>query len=105
MDPIENLEKMLAEGKDSALLRYGLADAYFKRKEFGKAATHLEAAVVQNPDYSAAWKLLGKVFVEAGQRDKALGAFQRGVDVAERMGDVQAAKEMKVFVRRLEKDN
>lgn len=105
MDPIENLEKMLAGGKDSALLRYGLADAYYKRADYDKAAFHLEAAVEQDPDYSAAWKLLGKVFAEAGHASKALSAFQQGIAVAERKGDVQAAREMKVFMKRLEKDS
>lgn len=101
MDTVENLEKMLAEGNDNALLRYGLADAYFKRAEYGKAVSHLTSAVGQNPDYSAAWKLLGKSHSEAGQADEAVRAFQRGIAVAERKGDVQAAKEMKVFLRRL----
>lgn len=104
MGAVENLEKMLAEGKDNALLRYGLADAYFKRAEYDKAASHLEAAVDQDPDYSAAWKLLGKTYAEAGHANEALRAFQRGIAVAERKGDVQAAREMKVFRKRLEKE-
>lgn len=105
MGAIENLEKMLAEGKDNALLRYGLADAYFKRAEYDKSASHLEEAVEQDPDYSAAWKLLGKAYAEAGHANEALRAFQRGIAVAERKGDVQAAKEMKVFLKRLEKES
>lgn len=104
MGAVENLEKMLAEGKDNALLRYGLADAYFKRAEYDKAASHLEAAVDQDPDYSAAWKLLGKTHAEAGHANEALRAFQRGIAVAERKGDIQAAREMKVFRKRLEKE-
>jgi Tfp pilus assembly protein PilF len=104
MGAIENLEKMLAEGKDSALLRYGLADAYFKRAEYNNAVSHLKAAVEQDPDYSAAWKLLGKTLAEAGREKEAVRTFRQGIAVAERKGDVQAAREMKVFLKRLEKE-
>lgn len=103
MNAIESFEKMLAEGRDSALLRYGLGDAYFKRGDFDKAASHLESAVQQDPAYSAAWKLLGKSFNEAGREAEAVGAFKNGISAAEQKGDIQAAKEMKVFLRRIEK--
>ena len=35
--------------------------------------------------------------------DDALDAYRRGIEVAERRGDKQAAKEMTVFAQRLEK--
>ena len=40
----------------------------------------------------------------SGQRSEdALDAYRHGIDVAERRGDKQAAKEMSVFARRLQK--
>ena len=102
MGTVENLEKMLAGGRDDALLRYGLGDAYFRNGQFERAAKHLEKAVEHDPGYSAAWKLLGKALAEAGRSPEAAEAYRRGISVAEEKGDVQAAKEMKVFLRRLE---
>jgi len=59
--------------------------------------------VERDPDYSAAWKLLGRALTEAGRGEEALEAYERGVVVATTRGDQQAAKEMTVFARRLRK--
>ena len=67
------------------------------------AAPYLKAAVEKDPGYSAVWKLLGKALAEGGRTDEALAAYRRGIEVAEGKGDKQAAREMTVFARRLEK--
>lgn len=101
---LDNLEKMLASGKDSPMLRLSLGQAYLKQGEPAVAADHLRAAVEQDPDYSAAWKLLGRALVDAERPDEAAEAFDRGIAVAEQRGDLQAAKEMRVFRKRLRRD-
>ena len=100
---IQNLEKMLAAGRDSSLLRFSLGNEFSKLGQFEQAATHLQQAVTQDPSYSAAWKLLGKALNEAGQLPAALAAYQSGIAVAEKRGDKQAAKEMAVFAKRIQK--
>ncbi|HHJ13082.1 MAG TPA: tetratricopeptide repeat protein [Gammaproteobacteria bacterium] len=104
MHIIDNLEKMLAAGQDNALLRYSLGVEYHKAGELDRAAEHLAQAVAQDADYSAAWKLMGRVLAEAGRSGEAAAAFRSGIEVATRHGDVQAAKEMQVFLRRLDKN-
>jgi len=98
---IENLERMLACGKDGALLRFGLGNEYLKGGDARKAAEHLQRAVAIEPDYSAAWKVLGKALLAAGRENDALAAWRDGIAAANRKGDKQAMKEMEVFVRRL----
>lgn len=103
MSILENFEAMLANGEDNALLRYSLGNEYLKRQNFTQACAHFEQAVAQNPDYSAAWKLYGKALTAAQQSEEAMAAYSRGIEVAERTGDKQAAKEMQVFLKRLQK--
>jgi len=103
VSPLATLEKLLAAGKDSALLRFSLGNEYLKAGDARTAAEHLRRAVELNPDYSAAWKLLGQALTRSDRLEEALAAFRRGIDVAERNGDKQAAREMAVFARRLEK--
>lgn len=98
-----NLEKMLAAGKDGALLRFSLGSEYLKTGDPAGAVPHLERAVEQDPHYSAAWKLLGRALAEAGRQEEALRAYRQGIAVAEQKGDIQAAREMAVFIRRIEK--
>jgi len=100
---VDNLEAMLARGQDSALLRYSLGGEYLKLNQPGQAAEHLRQAVAKDPKYSAAWKLLGKALTDAGRRDEAIKAYEDGIKVAEEKGDKQAAKEMEVFLKRLQK--
>ncbi|MGF1642695.1 MAG: tetratricopeptide repeat protein [Thiotrichales bacterium] len=103
MSRIEQFEALLAKGMDNALLRYSLGNAYLQAARPETAVTHLRAALAHDPGYSAAWKSLGKALGESGQLADAIEAYRRGIEVAERKGDQQAAKEMRVFRKRLEK--
>lgn len=103
MNVIENLEKLLSQGQDNAMLRFGLGNAYFQQKDFTRAVTHLQQAIKQDPQYSAAWKLLGKALVQTQEKDKAIDAFEKGIACAGKKGDIQAVKEMRVFLNRLKK--
>jgi Tfp pilus assembly protein PilF len=100
---LRNLERLLAGGKDGALLRFGLGNEYLKRGDAQAAVTQLRRAVAIDPGYSAAWKLLGKALAAAQCDEAALAAWQEGMAAAERRGDKQAMKEMQVFARRLAK--
>ncbi|PHV40128.1 tetratricopeptide repeat protein [Janthinobacterium sp. BJB304] len=99
----EQLEKLLAQGRDNALLRFGLGDACLKDNDAEQAVLHLAQATAQQPGYSAAWKLLGKALLQLGRLDEAQAAWTTGVTVAQQQGDLQAVKEMTVFVNRLQK--
>ena len=100
---LENLLKLLGTGRDNALLRFSIGNEYLKVEQPEAAIEHLRIAVQQDPAYSAAWKLLGRA-LEAGEHHQdALTAYREGVAVAERKGDKQAAKEMTVFARRIER--
>ena len=103
MSVIQRFEAMLAAGTDNALLRFGLGNAYLGEDQPAAAAIHLAAAVTHDPGYSAAWKLLGKALLSAGREAEAADAWRSGIAAAERKGDKQAAKEMGVFLRRVEK--
>ena len=103
MTMVENLEAMLTRGQDNALVRYSLGNEYLKLGFSDKAAEHFQKAVEHDPKYSAAWKLLGKALVEADRKEEAVTAYECGIRVAEQKGDIQAAKEMGVFLRRLQK--
>lgn len=103
MDPAERFEALLASGRDDALLRFGLGMHYLKAGDATRAATHLRAATAHDPGYSAAWKLLGKALESSGDLPGAAAAYRSGIEAATRRGDKQVAKEMTVFLKRIEK--
>lgn len=103
MSLIERFEGLLAGGKDNALLRFTLGGEYLKAGDPAKAEEHLRAAVAHDANYSAAWKLLGKALAERGEPEGARDAYLRGIAAAEAHGDKQAAREMAVFLKRLDR--
>ena len=100
---LESLEKMLAKGMDNALLRFGLGKGYLDAGDHARAVEHLQRCVELDPKYSAAWKLLGKAWLAAGDRAQARQAWEQGIQAAVGHGDKQAEKEMIVFLRKLER--
>ncbi len=99
----DNLQLMLERGQDSPLLRFALGQECLKAGDLVAAIDHLRHAVDQNPRYSAAWKALGEAHARAGTTDRAIDVYERGIAAAKAAGDVQAAKEMGVFLKRLRK--
>lgn len=100
---IAALEKMLASGKDSAMLRFGLGKAYLDEGEFQQAVGHFQACLHFDAEYSAAWKLLGIAYRDAGEASEAVASWDKGLLAAQGHGDKQSELEMTVFLKKLKK--
>jgi uncharacterized protein HemY len=100
---LASFERMLASGKDSALLRYSIGNECAKARDWAAASDALAKAVELDAQFTAAWKLYGRALIETGRPQDALAAYRRGIEVAKRKGDRQAEKEMNVFARRIER--
>lgn len=100
---ISRFEAMLEGGTDNPMLRLTLGTAYWQNKDHRKAIEHLSQAVSDKPDYSAAWKILGRAYLDDGQLEEAERAFESGLAAAKQNGDKQSEKEIGVFSRRLAK--
>ena len=96
-------ERLLASGKDGALLRYSLGNECLKDGEPAAAVEHFTRATALDPRYTAAWKLLGKALEGDGEPHAAMEAYRNGIAAADKKGDKQAAREMAVFLKRLER--
>jgi Tfp pilus assembly protein PilF len=99
---IANLRAQRNGPRDGALLRFSLGNALLGAGDATAAAEELRQAVVFDPSYSAAWKLLGKACLALDDKPGAAEAWRQGIAVAQTRGDKQAEKEMTVFLRRLE---
>jgi Flp pilus assembly protein TadD len=99
---INSLEKLLSEGKDSSILRLSLGNAYADKNPL-RATEHFRKALEMDDENPAIWKALGKSLTVLGEISEARETYLEGISAAEKKGFIQAAKEMKVFLRRLEK--
>lgn len=100
---IDALEKMLEAGQDSAMLRYGLANAYWQQGDMEQTIIHASQAVKHQPDYSAAWQIYAKALERAGYEQKALEAYEQGLETARKQGDKQVENVLSVRHKKLAK--
>ncbi|MBZ0222255.1 MAG: tetratricopeptide repeat protein [Dokdonella sp.] len=100
---IAGLRAQLGGPRDGALLRYSLGNALLAQGDLTAAIEALREAIEFDSRYSAAWKALGRAQAQAGDAVAAIASFEQGIAVAQARGDVQAAKEMNVFLNRLRK--
>ena len=98
---VEQLLKMIGTDRDSAMLRLTLSRVLAAQGDTEQALGHLEAAVGMDPGYTAAWKEMGRLRLQAGDTAGAAEAWRQGIERARENGDKQAEKEMTVFLRRL----
>ena len=62
---------------------------------------HLETALNQDQGHSASWKAYGKALAALERFADARAAYEHGIAIAQAKGDVQAVKEMQVFLKRI----
>lgn len=95
--------KLLERDPENPMVLYSLGNELFKEQRYSEAKTYLSRAVRNKPDYSVAYRTLGRVLYELHEDDEARQVFAQGREVADANGDLQTVKEIDVFVRRLER--
>ena len=85
------------------MVLYSLGNELFKEGRYGEARDHLRRAIENKPDYSVAYRMLGRSHYELHENTEAKNVFLKGREVAKENGDLQTVKEINVFLRRLEK--
>jgi len=95
--------KLLDRDPNNPMVLYSLGNELFKEKKYIEAGEYLSHAVRNKPDYSVAYRMLGRTLYELGEHTEARRVFFEGREVAEKNGDIQTVKEIDIFIRRLEK--
>jgi len=99
---LEQFRQIVALEPDDYFARFGLATALFEEGHYEEAVNEFRETIRLKPDYSAAIRDLGKALEKVGAHDEAMRVYREGIPIAERNGDLQTAKEMGVFLKRLE---
>ena len=99
---LEQFKELAEADPDDPVVHYGLGSEHLKLGEFAEAAAAFRKTIELQPDYSAAYRELGKALEKSNRREEAREIYRQGKEVATRKGDLQTAKEIDVFLRRLE---
>ena len=91
---IEVFTAMLAEQPENAMIWYGLASEQYKLENWAEAAKSLRQVVSLNPDYTAAYQMLGTALAKMDDLAGAQQAWRDGIDAAGRTGAWKAGQHM-----------
>ena len=95
--------KLLEKDPDNPMILHSLGNELFRDDRFEEARDLLRRAIENKPDYSVAYRMLGRAHYELHENTAAKDVFLKGKEVARANGDLQTVKEIDVFLRRLEK--
>ena len=95
--------RLLERDPDNSMILYSLGNELFKEKKYSEAKEYLRRAVQNKPDYSVAYRTVGRTLYELHEDADARRVFVEGREIAQKNGDLQTVREIDVFVRRLEK--
>lgn len=99
----EMFRKLLQRDETNPMVLYSLGSELFKEGRHAEARDFLRRAVEHKPDYSVAYRTLGRAHFELGEDAEARRVFEEGRRVAQSNGDLQTVREIDVFQKRLEK--
>lgn len=88
------IQQMLAQNPNDSFLLYGLANEYKNAGELGTAVETYGRLLELNPDYVAAYYHCGQTHELAGDADAAATTYDKGMEVARRIGDHHALSEL-----------
>jgi predicted Zn-dependent protease len=91
---IEAFKAMVAAQPEQEMVWYGLANEYVKLEQWGEAAESLRQVLQLNPDFTAAYQMLGTALMNEGRREEARRAWTDGIEVANRTGAWKARQHM-----------
>lgn len=103
MERLKNFLTLLEKTPENPLLQYAVANEYMLQQQAEQAIEHYAQCVRLDPKYSAAWKAYAKALTSLQRWQEAADTYQQGIIVAQQNGDIQAVKEMQVFLKRAQK--
>lgn len=81
-DRIAVFEQMLAADPDNSMVMFGLAKEYEKLGRHADVIRVLEEYIARADDEGNAYGTLANAYALSGDRDKAIEAYKKGIDVS-----------------------
>lgn len=92
-DRIEVFRQMLADDPTNTMVMFGLAKEYEKQGELTQVIELLERYLSEADDEGNAYGVLANAYAKTGDREKAIEAYRRGIDVSMAHGHPSMANE------------
>ena len=83
---IEVFKQMLAQEPENTLVMFGLAKEYEKLNQHEEVIALLENYLANADDEGNAYGMLAKAYEQTGNREKAIAAYKKGIEVSNAHG-------------------
>lgn len=93
---IEVFEQMLAADPENTMVMFGLAKEYEKLGRHEDIIRVLEQYLEKTDDEGNAYGTLAQAYLAAGQREKAIETYKKGIDVSMAHGHPSMANEYRM---------
>lgn len=102
MNRIEKLLEYMKTADKDSFLQHALALEYVKIGEDEKARSLFNELLLREPTYVGSYYHLGKLLERAGDFDKAIRIYKRGMEEARKAGDNHAYNELMAALEDIE---
>jgi tetratricopeptide (TPR) repeat protein len=92
-DRLKQLQQFYKEDPDDPFNLYVLALEYLKYDQ-QKSKTCFESLLDAHPDYLPACYHAGKLFMDLGEKEKAITVFLKGISLAKKLNDKKTLREL-----------
>ena len=102
MSRMAQLLEMLKSEPNDPFLNYALAVELAKLGQIDTAIDKLEALIANNEDYLGTYYMLGKIYEQALQTEKAIVTYKKGIEIAKKHKNKKTLAELKEALLMLE---
>jgi Tfp pilus assembly protein PilF len=95
MDRLQRLREMLAQQPTDSFLNHAMALEEIKLGNEAAARALFESILQRDPQYIGSYYHLGKLLDRQGDETAAIEVFERGMEVAKKLGDQHALNELR----------
>jgi Tfp pilus assembly protein PilF len=95
MDRLQRLREMLAQQPTDSFLNHAMALEEIKLGNEAAARMLFESILQREPQYIGSYYHLGKLLERQGDETAAIEVFERGMEVAKKLGDQHALNELR----------
>jgi predicted Zn-dependent protease len=93
---IDVFKQMLESDPENSMVMFGLAKEYEKLGQTQEVITLLENYLAKADDEGNAYGMLAKAYHQAGDREKAVETYRKGIDVSMAHGHPSMAQEYRM---------
>ena len=95
---LEALKAMLPEDPNDPMLRYMLANEFFKANQYPDAIEQINAYLSMKDDEGAVFRILAQCQQKLGNNAEARQAYERGIEAANKHGHPGMAEEFQMSI-------